>query len=106
MQTIEKRAPLASLEDFSSIYHLSPKLNNKLSNFSTTPLLSKTQNGNLTLVENHDESMNVHNFVKFNEGGRKLRPLVKVPQDRSTLNFLDILLRILFMTSNFYQTCA
>jgi len=77
-----KRAPLASIDDFSSICYNSPSTNKK-SLESSTPLLKKGDKTNHTeIAETHD---NAENIAKCN-ANRKLRPLVKVPGDRSVLN--------------------
>lgn len=75
----ERRAPLASVEDFSSIYYFSPRLSTKLTTFST-PLLCQKSEGDesIELVENNE---NVEIVAKYN-AIRKLRPLAKVPVDR------------------------
>lgn len=77
MFSLERRAPLASLEDFSSIHYASPRFTKKLSDFAS-PLITKSDSEGTGLVEN---SENVKNFVKYN-ANRKMRPLVKVPKDR------------------------
>lgn len=82
----EKRAPLASIDDFSSICYYSPSRTKKMQDFSM-PLLrgGKTDasggmigEGGIEMVENNE---NVENIAKYNVN-KKLRPLVKVPRDR------------------------
>jgi hypothetical protein len=76
----DKKAPLASLDDFSSICYYSPSMNKKASECST-PLLKDgngTDNNKAEITEAND---NVENIAKCN-ANRKLRPLVKVPGDR------------------------
>ena len=76
----ERKAPLASLEDFSSIYYYSPNLTKKLSDFST-PLLGNSENSeNIELVANNE---NFENIAKLNANRKLTRPFVKVPKDRS-----------------------
>lgn len=82
----ERRAPLASIDDFSSICYYSPSRNKKLPDFSM-PLLRESKgdgnggmmvDGGIEMVENTE---NVENIAKYNVN-KKLRPLVKVPLDR------------------------
>lgn len=81
MLTNDRRAPLASIDDFSSICYYSPGRSKKMSDFST-PLLRKGDasdgDGGIEMVENNE---NVENIAKYNVN-KKLRPLVKVPRDR------------------------
>ena len=77
MDGSERKAPLASLEDFSSIYYYSPSLTKKLCDFST-PLLTTSETENIELVANNE---NFENIAKYN-ANRKLRPFVRVPHDR------------------------
>ena len=74
---MERRAPLASLDDFSSISYQSPSIIKKTPDLSF-PLLKKGKIKHEVLPENND---NFENLAKYN-ASRKLRPLVKVPQDR------------------------
>lgn len=78
--TMEKRAPLASLDDFSSISYYSPSTVKKSPGF-TSPLLKRGKLKQDVLPENND---NFENLAKYN-ASRKLRPLVKVPEDRLVL---------------------
>jgi hypothetical protein len=77
----ERRAPLASFEDLSSIYYYSPSLTKKLSDFSSPLLRIKCETDeSIELFENE----NVKNVAKYN-ADRKQRPLIKVPKDRFVL---------------------
>ncbi|ODM99939.1 Equilibrative nucleoside transporter 1 [Orchesella cincta] len=84
----EKRAPLASIDDFSSICYYSPGRPKKLSDFSMPLLRKGEQDGGIELMEN---SENVENIAKYNVN-KKLRPLVKVPQDRFNLVYLILVI--------------
>jgi len=76
----DRRAPLASVEDFTSLYFYSPRLSKKFTTFST-PLLCEKPGAeeSIELVENNE---NVEIIANYN-AIRKLRPMVKKPLDRS-----------------------
>ena len=75
----DRQAPLASLEDFASIFYYSPSLTKKLSGLSSPLLRIKGERDeSIELVANNE---NVENIAKYN-ANRRLRPLVKVPKDR------------------------
>lgn len=88
---MERRAPLASLDDFSFISYYSPAAGKKGPGGGgepfSSPLLKKNGHGangggggrrHESLPENND---NFENLAKYN-ASRKLRPLIKVPRDR------------------------
>jgi len=75
----EKLAPLASLEDFSSVFYYSPSLTKRLSGYSSPLLRIKGEREeSIELITNNE---NTENLAKYN-ASRKLRPLQKVPKDR------------------------
>jgi len=79
----ETRAPLASSDDFSSLYnYFTPDGAKKVSDFST-PMLHKSAGEKIELMEN---SENAQKRSKYN-ASRKLRPFVKVPEDRCVADF-------------------